>query len=61
MLTERQALFKQAALEAKKAGNMEEAKGSYLHDVLKIGFGPILIKFIFVHHHIYRAWLKGGS
>ena len=26
MLTERQALFKQAALEAKKAGNMEEAK-----------------------------------
>ena len=27
-LTDRQALFKQAALEAKKAGNMEEAKGS---------------------------------
>ena len=39
MLTERQALFKQAALEAKKAGNMEEAKGgTYLYDVLKIGF-----------------------
>ena len=50
MLTERQALFKQAALEAKKAGNMEEAKGGtyYLYDVLKIGCAPTFYLFIII-------------